>query len=374
MTTRDIATLAVDFVRQFDDVPADGAAYDFLRCAEQAGFPPDDALIAWDCAMRSRFSDDEDDYTTEVEEWQRLLDSFVDWNTFGVTTEAPTFLIAPLFVKGGVNVIYSEAGMGKSLLVQYAMAALASGKPFLGYDGGEPVSVLYIDQEMSDGLLLDRLEDAAYHVRYDDPERDPVLGAHFHYANMPPLPMLNTPEGGEAMRKLAEHFEAQVVVIDTTTDSVEGDENDNTPFKLLWRYCVRPLKERGCTVILLSHAGKDPDSGIRGGSAQQGNPETIWRLQGQRGSSVRKLLNQKKRVKWVPSSVEVQLVSDPHDYYVWKDRPDPRAVEVAGWLDAIDAPSFVSRDDAAGLLRDAGFSVKNDHVGPAIKFRQTQGR
>jgi hypothetical protein len=234
--------------------------------------------------------------------------------------------------------------------------------------------VLYIDQEMTDGLLLDRLEDAGYHVRYDDPERDQTLAKHFHYANMPPLPMLNTPDGGEYMRRLAEHFEAQVVVIDTTTDSVEGDENDNTPFKLLWRYCVRPLKERGCTVILLSHAGKDSEAGIRGASAQQGNPETIWRLTGNRGSARRKLLNQKRRVKWVPLAVEIELVSDPHDFYVWKDQPDPKAAEVAEWLDDVSAPLIIGRDEAGKLLRDCGYSVKTEHVAPAVRLRQQRGR
>ena len=193
--------------------------------------------------------------------------------------------------------------------------------------------MLYIDQEMGEDLLMERLEDAGYHVRFDDPDRDPLL-ENLHYASMPPLAPLNTPEGGEYVRRLAEHFTAKVVVIDTTTDSVEGEENDNGPHKLLWRYCVRPLKEMGCTIILISHAGKDSEAGIRGGSAQAGNADTIWHLTGRRGSPERTLMNKKKRVKWVPHSVRVRLEAEPFDHYLWCDEPDPRTMEVAGWMDA----------------------------------------
>ena len=49
-----------------------------------------------------------------------MLGSFIDWNTLGQHTEPPRFALNPVFIEGGVNIVYAEAGLGKSLFVQYA--------------------------------------------------------------------------------------------------------------------------------------------------------------------------------------------------------------------------------------------------------------
>jgi hypothetical protein len=97
----------------------------------------------------------------------------------------------------------------------------------------------------------------------------------YSFAGLPPL---DSPDGGEHLASLADHHDADLVVLDTTTRMVEGDENQANTFLQLYRNSLVPLKSKGRTVLRIDHPGKDDHRGQRGSSAKAGDVDTIWRL------------------------------------------------------------------------------------------------
>jgi RecA-family ATPase len=143
----------------------------------------------------------------------------IDWATFWAT-ESPVedWLLEPVVAAGRQTAIYATAKAGKSLLVLDATAAAATGRSVLGYPPQEPITVLYVDLEMTEADLRERLTDLGY-----GPEDDL---SRLHYYQLPPLPPLDGEFGGEILTSIAIEREAALVVIDTMARAVSGAEND----------------------------------------------------------------------------------------------------------------------------------------------------
>ena len=71
----------------------------------------------------------------------------------------------------------------------------------------EPISVLYLDLEMTLADLYERMSDLGYG------EADDLK--HLHYYQLPDLPPLDSELGGDALMELVRHHMADLVVIDT---------------------------------------------------------------------------------------------------------------------------------------------------------------
>ena len=95
-----------------------------------------------------------------------------------ITTEFDDdqWLIEPIVPAHRAIALYAAGKTGKSLLVLDFVAAAASGRPILGGTPLEtPIHILYLDQEMTQPDLQERL----HAVGYDQP--DPTLAKHLHY-------------------------------------------------------------------------------------------------------------------------------------------------------------------------------------------------
>lgn len=163
----------------------------------------------------------------------------VDWPTFWANEPADMdWLIEPVVPVGRQVTIFAPAKMGKSLLSLDIAAAAASGRPILGGNAlKEPISVIYVDMEMTEADLRERLEDFGYGPADDL--------SQLHYYSLPALPPLDSDEGGEVLQGLARLHGSQLVVIDTLARVVTGDENVADTYRDFYRHVISIVaKER----------------------------------------------------------------------------------------------------------------------------------
>jgi hypothetical protein len=71
----------------------------------------------------------------------------VDWKELWADTTVEVWHVDGIICGARGHVIYSDPGVGKSLLVREMGACLATGKSVLGLPPKEPIKVLYIDHE-----------------------------------------------------------------------------------------------------------------------------------------------------------------------------------------------------------------------------------
>ncbi len=193
----------------------------------------------------------------------------VDWEEFwGKPAEPIQYLVEPLLAVGEITRVYAQAKVGKSLLVQECAAALATGGKVLG-QGVDPIDVLYIDQENTQEDWKTRLTDMGYGLGDD--------WSRFHWYSLQSWPPLDTAEGGAALVAMLQHHEAELIVIDTQSKMLDGEEDKQPTQVAFYQNTLMRLKRLGVTVVIIDHAGNDP-SKPRGSSGKRDDVDTVWRV------------------------------------------------------------------------------------------------
>ena len=219
------------------------------------------------------------------------------------------WLIEPIIPAGKSVALYAAGKTGKSLLALDLVAAAASGRPILGGAPLEtPINILYVDQEMTQPDLQERLHSLGY------TKRDPTLKKHLHYSQLYPWPPLDTKAGGDELLDLALDVGAQLVVIDTLIRTVSGEENSADTIKNFYRHTGMALKEAGIALLRIDHAGKDLTRGQRGTSAKRDDVDVVWLLKPATGNLPGKTmltLESTSRVNWIPEDIHITRNDGP---------------------------------------------------------------
>jgi len=286
----------------------------------------------------------------------------VDWDTFWeVDHNEADWLAEPIIAAKRSTAIFAPGGTGKSLLALYIAASLATGTKIFGRPI-QPISVLYLDYEMTADDLAERLTSMGFD------EHD--LG-HLHYALLPSLPGLDEPEGGKAVVRLAEMCDAQLVVIDTFGRAVHGDENEADTVRAWYRWTGIHLKHAGRAFVRVDHAGKDVTKGQRGTSAKNDDVDVVWQMAAKDGGAYT-LTAKKRRMGWVPLSVDLVMDEsgsmrfDLVNGHVW---PTGTA-EMAAVLDDIGCPVECTKRFARAALKEAGKTGRDTVLTAAVKYRK----
>lgn len=220
----------------------------------------------------------------------------IHWPSFWAEDRTDEDFVAyPLIPRGRAVALYAPAKAGKSTIVLALVAALATGRPLFGSTLTAPVDVLYLDYEMTESDLMERLVELGYD--------DSTDLSRLHYALMPSLPPLDTRQGAEALTRLANLCGAQLIVVDTFGRAVEGDENEADTSRAFYRHTGMMLKAAGRSVLRTDHAGKDVAKGQRGSSAKNDDVDVVWQLT--RSDVGVTLVRTHSRVSWVPETVEL---------------------------------------------------------------------
>jgi hypothetical protein len=291
--------------------------------------------------------------------------AFIDWATFWTQDrDDAEWLAEPFIARGRAHALAAPAKSGKSLLTLEVVAALATGRPVLAQQPGDPVDVVYVDLEMTEDDLRERLEDLGYGPGDDL--------SHLHYCLLPPgLPPLDTDAGGRVVEQMAGDHHAALLVVDTIGRAICGPENDADTFLAFHRHTGTRLKRRGVAAVRLDHYGKDGDRGQRGSSAKNDDVDVVWQLMPADGDAVR-LRATHKRMAWVPDVVPLRRVGDPLRHRVAEDAWPPGTVDTATLLDDLNVPLDIGRPKARQLLAAAGHGVRNEALGAALRWRRTR--
>lgn len=295
-----------------------------------------------------------------------LTPYLVNWAEFWAADLDDTeWLLEPLFADGRAHALYAGAKTGKSYLVLAACAALATGRPFLGQRGGTPQDVLYVDYEMTPQDVRERLEEFGY-----GPSDDL---SHLHYALLPSLPPLDTPEGGVALLEAAKAVKARFVVIDTMARAVGGEENDGDTFRAFYMWTGKALKQAGIGWARLDHAGKDATKGQRGSSAKNDDVDIVIRLE--RVDDGQRVVATHRRMSWYPERTEIAVTSS--DGLTSFSSPvgelwPAGTKDVAADLDRIGVPLDMGRPTAREMMREHGLEASTAVLAKALKWRRME--
>lgn len=282
----------------------------------------------------------------------------VNWNAAWKTAaDDPEWLFEPVLESGTVNALFGKPGIGKSLLaLSMAVDIAKRGLP-----------VVYVDDE-------NRVQDTVERLR--------AFGCHpgelnslfmYSFAGLPPL---DTPEGGKHLTAVAEQHDGKLVVLDTTSRMVEGDENAASTYLQLYRCSLVPLKGRGMCVLRLDHPGKDDAKGMRGSSAKVGDVDTIWRLTEASGDKFF-LLREKSRSDHGQDMIclkraegPLRYIFDPIEYLPVNDK----IKAVARWLDSHECPAYYGRPKVREFLNNTqgSPSIDTNDLAIVVRFRKAK--
>ena len=242
-------------------------------------------------------------------------------------------------------------------------AAVATGRPILGQpnDSG-PLSVLYLDWEMTEGDLAERLQDLGY-----GPDTDL---SHFHYVFRPFTEPLDTQRSGEKLLAATSHCGAELVVLDTFGRAVQGEENNADTVRDFYRYTGQLLKTQGIACLGLDHAGKEPGKGARGSSAKGDDVNVIWDATPTQDGL---RLKSTARMSWIPAELNItRNQSGPlaHTITTSDSAYVEGTKELAELLDELEIPTDWGRPKVVAALKKHGTPRRAAAVGDAIRWRK----
>lgn len=212
----------------------------------------------------------------------------VDWQSLWEDESIERWYVPNFICEGRAHSLYAGPGIGKSLLMLETCAGLATGKSVLGFPPQEPITVLYIDNENTPkGDVKPRLKSMGF--------RHEELG-NLKYLSFPNFNPLNTKAGGEAIIRILDLFKPQLLVLDTFSRFVEGDENQSMTAQTFYNWTGKVLKKRGIAYVRIDHMGKNPAAEARGSSAKKDDVDLVWLMKEVDSDLKFQILNEKTRV------------------------------------------------------------------------------
>jgi hypothetical protein len=222
----------------------------------------------------------------------------------------------------------------------------------------EPKSVVYIDKEMTPHDVRERLQDMGY-----GPETDL---SQLHYYQLAGLPPLDSPLGGSVLSDIVTYWGATLVVIDTMSRVVYGDENVSDTYQKFYRYTGAPLKKLAAALIRLDHAGKDAERGQRGSSAKNDDVDIVFQLSAVKDGLLLKTTH--SRVPWIPAEVSLFRQEFPLAHVVRQDAPSQDVEDTLKDFERLRVPKDASGKAAEEALRKADCGRRRDVVLKALKL------
>jgi len=312
-----------------------------------------DGIVTWAVGRalaRSNATDPPTDGADEGESPDLLGDNsspYIDWPSFwlGGATDHD-WLVEGFWPLGRAMLLHAPAKEGKSELVMWWAIQMATGLDLLtGEQLAAPRTVLYVDYEMTDADVRDRLTDFGIDDKLDL--------SHLLYAmRTDDFTALDTQLGGLACLNRIDADHPDVVIFDTFSRCVDGDENEADTVRAFFRHTGRPIKQRGISYLRLDHTGKDHAKGARGSSAKNDDVDLIWSL---RRNQTGQTLTSKSRVSWVPSVLSIDRLSGDRIAY-------RRSAEMSEMVPSAERTEKVYVLAEAGVEPDWTFRQVREHL------------
>jgi hypothetical protein len=313
-------------------------------------------------------ADDDGDQEPEPDHDELVRRHFprLDWHALWNDEDDEEWIVEPILPARRLVALYSPPKVGKSLLMLELAVGIARGVQVLGVTPDRPRRVLYIDFENDPkGDIRERLKAMGEKPQNLD---------NLVYLSFPTMAALDNAQGGHELMAAVKAYECEVVVIDTVSRAVAGEENENDTWLAFYRHTGRALKAAGIALIRLDHTGKDETKGQRGGSAKSGDVDAVWRLSKVTDTTFR-LDCEANRMPVVEKTLVLHRETSPWLHHrvdsagragVWREKVN----EVVRTLDAAGAEDEVSRRTASEILRAAGVKARNEIILEALQQRR----
>jgi hypothetical protein len=243
--------------------------------------------------------------------------------------------------------IFASPKTGKSLLSLWVAANLALGKDAFTGEAIKRHRVAYVDNEMTEMDLQERLIDMA--LPFEE------LEGWLLYFSYPSLPPMDTELGGLETLAMMQHYESQVLILDTLSRVVRGEENSNDTYRNFYAYTGRLLKANNISLARLDHAGHDPKKS-RGASAKADDVDLVYGLERRANKDDApgyRLIRTHARMGGISETIELLLTDEPISIRTTSMRSwSEQAIHKARELDSIEAPLALSQREAIRLLRE----------------------
>lgn len=288
--------------------------------------------------------------------WPELRDKTFDYE----------WLVEGFWPLGSHLHIFASPKTGKSLLGLWIATNIAIGRdPF----NGDPIQrriVLYIDNEMTERDVQERINDMG--IDYDQ------LEGWLRYCFYPKLSPMDTELGGFDTLALVQQANAQIVIIDTLSRVVKGEENSNDTYRNFYNFTGRLLKAHDITVCRFDHAGHDK-SKSRGASSKADDVDLVFGLERRSTSDDQpgfKLVRTHARVSGIREAIELATTDEPLSIRSTQARTwSESAIRKAKELESAQVPIEATQREAIALLKAAGIGPgKTVILNEALKLRQ----
>ena len=269
----------------------------------------DSSLPSWEVALPTGAT--EEQVADAKAAWVTEKFPRLDWQALWADETEEEWIAEPLLPARRLVALYSAPKVGKSLLMLEIAANIAAGKPIFSPDfQSRQAKVLYVDFENDPrGDVRTRLIAMGF---------TPDQLTDLYYLSFPTMAGLDSEKGSQELMAAVQHYRCEVVVIDTVSRSVDGDENENDTWLDFYRHTGLKLKQNKIAMIRLDHSGKDETKGQRGGSAKSGDVDAVWRLK-KTGDDLIDLVCEAHRFEIGRSNLTLLRREDPLKHVVSSD-------------------------------------------------------
>src|SRR5271167_185063 len=171
----------------------------------------------------------------------------------------------PVLTQFSVNQVSAWRGTGKTMFQLGWGIHLAAGKDFICYKNtGKPVRVLYIEGELPDIVLQERIELLAGGIIIE-PGAFTIVSRDRMLAKGSNIPSLHTPEGRTFVERCIELYKPDVVFLDSIASLMQMGTNDEDNW-IQFSQWVAVLRTSGLCIVQTMQMGKDSTRGSRGHS------------------------------------------------------------------------------------------------------------
>ena len=292
----------------------------------------------------------------------------LDWRELWETESDDEWIVEPLLPARRLVALYSAPKVGKSLLMLELAVAISLGKSVLGVPVPSAHRVLYVDFENDPrGDIRDRLQS----MGYTPADLDGLV-----YLSFPRLAKLDTLAGGLDLLAAVQAYACTVVVIDTISRAVAGEENDNDTWLSFYRSTGMALKAAGVACVRLDHSGKDVDRGMRGGSAKYSDVDAVWQLAEVTTDVLYRLECTDARMPVPDKRLMLRRETGPLRHLVQDDQrglaENEKVNAIIRLLDDARLPNTAGRRGAEPIVRASSVKAGNRIIDAACKARQTR--
>lgn len=291
----------------------------------------------------------------------------VDWHALWKDNSEEEWILEPLLPARRLIALYSPPKVGKSLLMLEIAVAVSKGEEALGTKPDRAYRVLYVDFENDPrGDVRERLDAMGY---------GPADLDNLCYLSFPTMRGLDSEAGSLELLACVEEYGCEVVVIDTVSRSVGGEENENDTWLRFYRHTGLKMKQAGVAMIRLDHTGKDETKGQRGGSAKVGDVDAVWKLT-RASDETFKLTCEANRMPVAEKEIvlvrlETPVLRHKVEGSGWRAVSDAQVKDAIRYMDEAGLPLNAGREQARLVCRNAGLKISNRNLSRAVQVRKT---